>query len=61
MPIGPERMHFHPARKPTHAVPNCPQPDWDIDDVPPVIGEKFVDVLAERAIATLADHADGAP
>lgn len=55
-----EKLHWHPSRKPTKPVPNCPMPEWDADDVPPVIGEKFVDVLAERAIATLADHQDNA-
>lgn len=31
-------------------------PDADADDeLPPVIGERYLDVLAERAIALLAD------
>lgn len=48
--------YFRPSRKHREPVPNCPMPETDDDELPPCVGEAMRDVLAERAIATLADN-----
>lgn len=54
------RLHWHPSRKHRPPVPNCPMPERDDDELPPCVGETMRDVLAERAISTLADNVEDA-
>ena len=52
----PGLRHFTPARN-RAPVSNCPMPERDDDDeFTPCVGEAMRDVLAARAIATLADE-----